>query len=59
MSTEVVGIDALITVGHTREAWSKIQVWYRQAKLHLTPPTREGLEHTSDLREELYRWRPP
>ena len=42
-----------------RELWSKIQRWYQETKVHPTPPTREGLEHTSILREDLYRRRLP
>ena len=32
--------------------------WYRQAKGHPIPPNKEGLEHTSTLRDNLYRRRP-
>ena len=42
-----------------REAWRKIQIWYQEAKVCQATPTREGLEHTSTLREDLYRWLPP
>ena len=48
-------IETLVDYGHIREVWSKIQRWYQEAKGHPTPPTREGLEHTSILREDLYR----
>ena len=47
-------VEALVAEGQTREAWSKIQRWYQQVKVHLSPPTREGLDHTSTLKEELY-----
>ena len=42
-----------------REAWSKTQRWYQEAKGHQAPPTREQLEHTSTLREDLYMRLPP
>ena len=42
-----------------REVWSKIQMWYQEAKGHQTPPTIEGLEYTSTLSEDLFRRRPP
>ena len=48
-----------MTAGQTREVWGQIQLWYRQAKDHPPPSTREGLEHTSTLREDIYRRRPP
>ena len=41
-----------------REAWSKNQRWYREAKGHQVPPTSEQLDQTSTLREDLYRQRP-
>ena len=41
-----------------RESWSKIQRWFQQAKGHTTPLNREGTEHTSNLREDIYRWCP-
>ena len=41
-----------------REAWIKIQRWYREAKDKQVTPTREGLEHTSTLGEDIYRRRP-
>ena len=48
-------IESLLEAGQTRELWITIQKWYEQAKDHLLPPTREGLEHTSTLSEDLYR----
>ena len=48
-------IEELVEADNTREAWSKIQRWYCKAKVHSSPPTREVLEHTSILREDLYR----
>ena len=42
-----------------RKAWSKMQRWYLESKVHQYPLTREGLEHTSTLREDLYRQQPP
>ena len=42
-----------------REAWDTIHRWYRKDKENPPHPTGEGLEKTSDIREELYRWRPP
>ena len=41
-----------------REAWSKIHRCYRKENVHPTTPTREGLEQTSTLREDIYRRRP-
>ena len=41
------------------EAWSKIQRRYLEANVHRDPPTREGLEHTTALREDIYRCIPP
>ena len=52
-------IEILIAAGQMREAWSKIQQGYQQAKGHPKPLTREGLDHTSTLREDLYRQTPP
>ena len=46
-------IEILIAAGQTRDAWSKIQQGYQQAKGHPKPLTREGLDHTSTLREDL------
>ena len=48
-------IEALVEADQMREAWSKIQRWFQQAKGHPPPLTREGLEHTSHLREDIYR----
>ena len=39
-----------------REVWSNIHKWFQQAKGHTTPLNREGLEQTSTLRGDLYRW---
>ena len=52
-------IEALLADDQTREAWIKIQRWYQQANGHPTSPTREVLEYTSTLREDLYRRHPP
>ena len=52
-------IETLVESAQTREVWINIQRWYLQEKGHPTPPTREGLEHDSTLREDLYRRRPP
>ena len=51
-------IEELVEADNTREAWSKIQRWYCKAKVHSSPPTREVLEHTSTLREDIYRRHP-
>ena len=53
-----VEIEALVESEHTRESWSNIQKWCRQANGNPTYPTREGLDHTSTLREDLYRKSP-
>ena len=42
-----------------RESWSKTRRWYREAKGHRFPPTREHVDQTSTLWEELYRHCPP
>ena len=55
MSTKGTEIEALIAAGQTMEAWIKIQRWYQHSKGHPAPPTMEGLEHYSTLREDLYR----
>ena len=55
ISTEERKIEALVATEKTGEAWSKIHRWYRQAKGNPTPPTREVMEHTSTLREDLYK----
>ena len=34
-------------------------MWYRQVKCHTPTLNKEGLEHTSTMREDLYRKRPP
>ena len=52
-------IKALLTEGKTREAWGTIKRWYHKTKYHPPPPTMEGLDHNSTLREDLYRQRPP
>ena len=59
MSTEGENIEVLVPTEQTREAWRNIQRWYQKAKRHPTPPNREVLEHTSTLREDLYRQHPP
>ena len=51
--------EALVESGQRRESWSNLHRCYRQAKVHPPPPTREELEQTSTLREDLYRWHPP
>ena len=48
-------IEVLVVTDQTREARRNIQRWYLQSRLHPPPPTIEVLEHTSNLREELYR----
>ena len=52
-------IEVLLTSVHTREAWDIIQRWYQKSKYHPTLPTIEEMDHTSTLREELYRRHPP
>ena len=52
-------IEALVKADQMREVWSKIQRWFNQAKGHPPPLTREGLERTSTLREDIYRRCPP
>ena len=52
-------IKALMSNNQVKEAWSKTQRWYREAKGHRVPPTSEHLDQTSNLREDLYRHRPP
>ena len=52
-------IEKLVETDQTREASGKIQRWYLEAKGHPKPSTREGLGHTSTLREDLYRQRLP
>ena len=47
-------IEALVETDQMREAWSKIQRCYQQAKGNPIPPTRKLLEHTSTLRDSLY-----
>ena len=59
VSTALTGIEYFVVEVQTREAWNKIHKWYQQSKRHPTPPSREGLERTSTLREDLYRERPP
>ena len=54
-----MGIETLVEADQTREVWNKIQSCHLQAKVHPTSPTKEGLEHTSTLREDLYRRLPP
>ena len=44
--------------GHTRKAWITIQPRYIQAKGNPAPLTREWMEHTSTLREDLYMCHP-
>ena len=51
-------IKALVSNDQVREAWSKNQRWYREAKGHQVPPTSEQLDQTSTLLEDLYRNRP-
>ena len=51
-------IEALVATDQAREAWSKIKSWYLKVEGHQTPPTIEGLYHTSILSEDLYRGRP-
>ena len=58
VSTTGVDIESLIATGHTIESCSTIQRWYQKAKVHPPPPTREGMEHTSTRREDIYRQRP-
>ena len=41
-----------------REVWIKMQIWYRESNGQQDSPNREGLEYTSTLREDLYRWLP-
>ena len=57
--TEGEDIDALVLKDQVREAWSKTQRWYQEAKGHRVYPTSEQLDQTSTLRENLYRQRPP
>ena len=52
-------IEALVPKDKVREAWSKTQWWYREAKGHRVPPTSEQFDQTSTLREDLYRHCPP
>ena len=52
-------IEALVSKYQVREAWSKTQWWYLEAKGHRVPPTSEQLDQTSILQEDLYRQRPP
>ena len=59
MSTIGENIEALPSVGKTRGFWGTIQIWQWNTKDHPHPTTGEGLENTSDLREELYRYIPP
>ena len=42
-----------------RKAWSKMQKLYLESKGHQYPLNREGLEHTSTLREDIYRQHKP
>ena len=51
--------EALVANDNLLEVWIKIQRWYLLAKGRPAPPTREGLKQTSNLREDLYRRRPP
>ena len=51
-------IGALVSNDQVREAWSKNQRWYQEAKGHRVPPTSDQLDQTSTLREYLYRHRP-
>ena len=44
--TTAKSIEAMLTAGHTRQAWGTIQRWYRQAKEHPQPLTKEGMDHT-------------
>ena len=53
------GGESLVVNNQLREAWSNIHRQYQKFKGHRAPPTIKGLEHTSTLREDLYRRRPP
>ena len=52
-------IEAIVSKNQLREAWSKIQRWFREAKGHRAPPTSERLDQTSTLREDIYSKHPP
>ena len=52
-------IEELVSNYQVREAWSKNQWWYRESKGHRVPPTRNHMDQTSTLREDLYRHLPP
>ena len=52
-------IESVVGGDQLREAWSKTQMCYREAKGHQAPPISEQLEQTSTLREDIYRRRPP
>ena len=51
-------IETLVLNSQVREAWSRTQWWYQEAKGHRVPHTSEHLDQTSTLWEELYRHRP-
>ena len=50
-------IELIVAADQTRKAFINFQMWYQQEKGHPKPTIREGLEHTSTLREDLYRRR--
>ena len=52
-------IKALMLNNQVREPWSKTKGWYREAKGQRFPPTRDHVDKTSTLWEELYRHCPP
>ena len=56
MSKAGVDTEVIVALDQKREAHRKIQRWYQQSKGHPTPPTREGMDNTSILKENLYMW---
>ena len=52
-------IETLMSNNQVREPWSKTKGWYREDKGQRFPPTRDHVDKTSTLWEELYRHRPP
>ena len=52
-------IETLVSNDQVREAWSKNQWLYREAKGHQVPPTSEQMDQNSTLREDIYMKRPP
>ena len=46
-------IEALIVAGQTKETCINIQRWYQKAKVQPPSPTREKLNYTSNLKDDL------